>query len=110
MLFRILLYTMDNITNSYILKCTLPVTTSNDAIDIIKRPYSYMARATTKEYIARLVLQDFNGDIILAIDTEQRIYYNNIDGTKHKTLYDYSKTLIKNLLRCNYREDNNIEW
>ena len=111
-MFKILAYTQDLESKAYILKCTLPATTQRDAIDIIKRPYSYMVRATTKDYIDRLVVLDSDSDVIFGIDTDSKLYYNSINSLEYKTLHDYCETVIRQLRRYNYHEDidNEIEW
>ena len=111
-MFNILLYTTELTTGAYILKCTLPATTQGDAIDIIKRPYSYMTIRTTKDYIEKLVVLDSYNDVIFGIDTNARVYYNNINSLQYKTLYTYCESVIRQLLRFNYHEDTNnlIAW
>ena len=108
-MFNILLYTQDTSSGAYVLKCSVPVNTQGDAIDVIKRPYSYMTRRTTKDYIDRLVVLDNDTDIIFAIDTVERVYYNNINSLVHKTLYTYCESVIRQLRKYNYTS-NIIEW
>lgn len=108
-MFKILLYTQDTASGAYVLNCSVPVNTQSDAIDVIKRPYSYMARRTTKDYIDRLVVLDNDTDVIFAIDTVDRVYYNNINSLVHKTLYTYCESVIRQLLKYNYTSTT-IEW
>ena len=103
-MFNILMYTQYAPLDAYILKCSVPVNTQRDAIDVIKRPYSYMARRTTKDHIDGLVVLDSDLDIIFGIDTIQRVYYNNINSLEHKTLYTYCESVIRQLRKYNYTE------
>ena len=109
MLTNILLYTYDNESESFILKCTVPCNNQEDTIDCIKRPYSYLVRRAFKEPIAKLVVTDFTGDIIFGIDTVNKYYYNNINPSKYTTLYSYAIDVIKVLNPICYTE-NIIEW
>ena len=111
-MFKILMYTEDLASGVYILKCSVPVNTQRDAIDVIKRPYSYMSVRTTRDYIDRLVVLDSDSDVIFGIDTDSKLYYNSINSLEYKTLHDYCETVIRQLLRYNYHEDidNEIEW
>lgn len=108
-MFKILLYTQDPASNTYILKCSVPVNTQGDAIDVIKRPYSYMTIRTTKDFIDRLVVLDSDTDVIFGIDTNSRVYYNNINSLEYKTLYTYCESVIRQLRKYNYTTDT-IEW
>lgn len=110
-MFKILMYTEDLASGVYILKCSVPVNTQRDAIDVIKRPYSYMSVRTTKDYIDRLVVLDSDNRVIFAIDTDTKFYYNSINPLDYKTLHDYCETVIRQLRRYNYQEDKDlIEW
>lgn len=109
MLTKVLLYTYDYQSKSYILKCTVPLNNQEDTIDCIKRPYSYMVRRTNKEFIGRLVVEDFTGEIILGIDTISKYYYNNINSAKYTQLYNFVKREFYVLNNIGYIE-RELEW
>lgn len=109
MITNILLYTYDYESESFILKCTVPCNNQKDTIDCIKSPYSYMVRRTNKEFIGKLVVEDFTGAIIFGIDTINKYYYNNINPAKYTELYNYSISVIKAIKAICYT-DHCIDW
>ena len=104
-MFNFLIYTKNLETDSYLLKCSIPLKTQSAVIDALKRPYHYMSQYCTRDYIDGIVLTDSAGDVILGLDLEARTYLNAIDGLKYKTLHDYVDGLIKQLLKILYYKE-----